>query len=405
MPLSMLDILDWLNNGFWAPSVWEGVAYLLVTTHLTIVTVTLYLHRHLAHRALDLHPALAHCFRFWCWLSTGMIGRQWAAIHRKHHATTETEEDPHSPRMQGLGNILWRGTEAYRAAAADEALIERYGAGCPDDWVERNLYSRFPTTGVIVLALIDIALLGVIGLTVWAVQMLWIPVLGAGVINGVGHAWGYRNFESPDASANIVPWGFLIGGEELHNNHHAYPNSAKFSHKKWEFDLGWQWIRLFRAFGLAQAKSVGPIVERIPGKTTLDMDTAWAVLNDRFRLMAKYKNDVVKPLVRQECAKVDETTSRLFRKARSLLCRERILVCAKGERRIAAAVQASHTIATVYRLRVRLHDIWAKRGGNAEDLLAALRHWCRDAEATGIHALRDFVGELKSCALPSLARA
>ena len=405
MPLSMLDVLAWLNNGFWEPSAWGVVAYLLVTTHITIVTVTLYPHRHLAHRALDLHPALAHCFRFWCWLGTGMIGRQWAAIHRKHHATTETEEDPHSPRIQGLGNILWRGTEAYRTAAADAALVERYGAGCPDDWLERNLYSRFPTTGVIILMLIDIALFGVIGLTVWAVQMLWIPVLGAGVINGVGHAWGYRNFESPDASANITPWGVLIGGEELHNNHHAYPNSAKFSHKKWEFDLGWQWIRLFRALGLAQPKSVGPIVERVPGKTTLDMDTAWAVLNDRFRLMAKYKNDVVKPLIRQECIEVDEATGRLFRKARSLLCREGSLVCAKGRGHIAAAVQASHTIATVYRLRVRLHDIWAKRGGNAEELLSALRHWCLDAEATGIQALRDFVGELKSCALPSLVKA
>ena len=399
------SVLDWLNNGLAELSAWGIVAYVLAATHITIITVTLYLHRHAAHRALELHPALRHFFRFWCWLATGMIAREWVAIHRKHHAATETQEDPHSPRIHGLKNILLRGTEAYRVAAADKEIMARYGAGCPDDWLERNLYSRFPTIGVITLALLDIALFGVIGVTVWAVQMLWIPVLGAGLINGVGHTLGYRNFESPDASTNMLPWGMLIGGEELHNNHHAYPTSAKFSQKWWEFDLGWLWISLFRALRLAKPVSTGPIVQRVPGKTTLDMDTAWAVLNDRFRLMAKYKNKVVRPLVRLECASADQATRRLFRKARSLLCREHTLVCANGERHIAQAVQASHTIATVYRLRVRLQEIWAKRGGNAEDLLHALSQWCRDAEETGIKALREFVQELKSCSVPKLAPA
>ena len=229
--------------------------------------------------------------------------------------------------------------------------------------------------------------------------------MGAGVINGIGHYWGYRNFEPPDASTNMAPWGILIGGEELHNNHHAYPNSAKLSQMWWEFDVGWLWIRLFQACGLAQPKSTGPLARKAPGKTTLDIDTAWAILNDRFRLMAAYKNAVVKPLIKQECAKVDRATGRLFRKARKALCRDEGLVDERGRRKIDAAVRASQVIGVIYELRLSLQEIWAKRGGNAEELLQALRHWCRDAEATGIHALREFVRELKSYTVPKLATA
>ena len=400
-----MGVVDWLGNGLWDLSAWGIVAYVLVTTHITIVTVTVYLHRYSAHRSMDLHPALQHLFRFWSWLSTGMITREWTAIHRKHHAATETAEDPHSPKVFGIGEILWKGTEAYRTAARDSATMERFGSGCPDDWLERNLYSRHEMLGVGTMAVIDVALFGFVGISVWAVQMLWIPVLGAGVINGVGHYWGYRNFESPDASTNMVPWGILIGGEELHNNHHTYPNSARLSQKWWELDAGWMWIRLFQAFGLARPLSTGPMAEKAPGKTTLDMDTAWAVLNDRFRLMAKYKNDVVRPLIEQECAKVDRATGRLFRAARKALCRHEGLVDESGKRRIDEAVQRSHTIGTIYNLRLRLQAIWTQRGGNAEEMLNSLSQWCRDAEATGIQALRDFVGELKSYTVPKLARA
>ena len=400
-----MGVVDWLGNGLWGLSAWGIVLYVLVVTHITIITVTVYLHRYSAHRSLDLHPALQHFFRFWSWLTTGMITREWTAIHRKHHAATETEDDPHSPRVLGIGNVLWRGTEAYRAAARDAATLERYGAGCPDDWLERNLYSKHEMLGVGLMAAIDIALFGMIGLTVWAVQMLWIPLLGAGVINGVGHYWGYRNFESPDASTNMVPRPILIGGEELHNNHHTYPNSARLSQKWWEFDAGWMWIRLFQALGLARPRSTGPVAAKAPGKTTLDMDTAWAVLNDRFRLMAKYKNDVVRPLIEQECARVDQATGRLLRAARKALCRHEGLVDESGRRRIDQAVQASQTIGAIYELRLRLQAIWIQRGGDADDMLRALRQWCRDAEATGIQVLRDFVGELKSYTVPKLARA
>ena len=400
-----MGLVDWLGNGLWDLSAWGIVAYVLVVTHITIVTVTVYLHRYSAHRSVELHPALQHFFRCWSWLTTGMITRQWTAIHRKHHAATETEEDPHSPKIKGIGEILWRGTEAYREAARDSAIMERYGSGCPDDWLERNLYGKHEMLGVGLMAAIDVALFGLAGLSVWAVQMLWIPILGAGVINGVGHYWGYRNFESPDASTNMVPWGILIGGEELHNNHHTYPNSARLSQKWWEFDAGWMWIRLFQAFGLARPLSTGPMAEKSPGKTTLDVDTVWAVLNDRFRLMAKYKVDVVRPMIEQECAKVDRATGRLLRAARNALCRHEGLVDESGKRRIDKAVQASHTIGTIYNLRLRLQAIWTQRGGDAEEMLHALTQWCRDAEETGIQALRDFVGELKSYTVPTLARA
>ena len=400
-----MGVVDWLGNGLWNLSAWGIVAYVLIVTHITIVTVTVYLHRFSAHRSVDLHPGLQHFFRFWSWLTSGMITKEWTAIHRKHHAATETKEDPHSPRVHGLWEILWRGTEAYRIAAANESTMERYGSGCPDDWLERNVYTGRPMLGIVLMAVIDVALFGFIGLSVWAVQMLWIPLLGAGVINGVGHYWGYRNFESPDASTNMVPWGILIGGEELHNNHHTYPNSARLSQKWWEFDVGWMWIRLFQAFGLARPLSTGPMAQKAPGKKTLDMDTAWAVLNDRFRLMAKYKNDVVRPLIEEECAKVDRATGRLLRAAHKLLCRDEALVDESGKRRIREAVRASHTVDTIYNLRLRLQAIWTQRGGNAEEMLQALRQWCRDAEATGIHALREFVDEIKSYTVPQLAKA
>ena len=400
----MTVLLDWLSNGLLNLSVWQLIIVTLVLTHITIVSVTVYLHRHSAHRAVDLHPALQHFFRFWLWLTTGMNTKEWTAIHRKHHAVCETEEDPHSPQIQGLKTIFWRGTEAYRAAATPETL-KRYGAGTPDDWMERNLYSRFGVLGIIIMMGIDIALFGVIGLTVWAVQMLWIPVTAAGVINGIGHYWGYRNFECPDAATNIVPWGIVIGGEELHNNHHTYPNSAKLSQKPWEFDIGWMYIRLFQMLGLARPRSVGPVVEKVPGKTTLDIDTAWAVLNNRFRVMAKYAEDVVSPLLEQELARAGSVTRGMVRRARRLLCREESLVDEAAKQRISEITAVSPKIELAYHYKQRLQAVWAKRGGNAEELVKELKQWCVDAEASGIQALKDFVGELKSYSIPQRAVA
>lgn len=398
----MNAILDWLANGVWNLSPMALVAITLVMTHITIVAVTVYLHRYSAHRSLELHPALKHFFRFWLWMTTGMTTLEWTAIHRKHHATCETEDDPHSPVIKGLGTILWTGAEEYRKEAKNQETLDRYGKGCPDDWIERNLYSRFPIGGVGAMLVIDVLLFGVIGLSIWAVQMIWIPFFAAGVINGIGHYWGYRNFECSDAATNISPWGILIGGEELHNNHHTYPNSAKLSQKWWEFDIGWFWIRLFETFGLAKVRSTGPVAHKVPGKQTLDLDTAWAVVNNRFQVMARYAESVVKPLVKQE---LDPSSSRAARQASTALTRDECLVDEQSRNRIDEITSASPNLATIYEFRQRLQSIWAKRGGNAEELLAALKQWCMDAEATGIQSLKDFVAELRTYAMPRSATA
>ena len=392
MDLTMIG--QWLAHGLWDLPWYGIVAFALVTTHVTIVSVTLYLHRHSAHRALELHPVLKHFFRFWLWLATAMNTREWTAIHRKHHAVCETDDDPHSPQVQGIRKIFWQGTEAYRAAATPETL-ERYGAGTPNDWIERNVYSRYQIGGVALLLVIDLALFGIVGLSVWGVQMLWIPVTAAGVINGIGHYWGYRNFECPDAARNVVPWGILIGGEELHNNHHTYPNSAKLSVRKWEFDVGWMWIKLFQWLRLAKPLSTGPVAQRVDGKSHIDMDTVWGALNDRFRVMALYRDTVVKPLVAEEYHKADSATRALLDRAKRMIWRDDSLVNDAQRERLDALVQANDRIAVVYELKLRLQQVWAKRGGSAEELLADFRSWCAAAEASGIQALKDFADELK----------
>ncbi len=397
----MNAVLEWLSHGLLDLSPLTLVLITLALTHITIVSVTVYLHRFSAHRALTLHPALQHFFRFWLWLTTGMVTVEWTAIHRKHHAVCETEDDPHSPQIKGLKRILFSGAEEYKAEAKNQETLRRYGAGCPRDWIERNLYSRFPVAGIAIMLVVDLALFGALGLTVWAVQMIWIPFFAAGVINGIGHFWGYRNFECPDASTNIVPWGILIGGEELHNNHHTYPNSAKLSQKWFEFDMGWAWIRLFQALGLAKARSTGPVAHQVPGKQTLDLDTAWAVVNNRFQVMARYADSVVKPLVKQEL----DASRRAVRRARRALTRDDSLVDDASRHRIDELVEASPKLKTVYEFRQGLQRIWAKRGGNADEMLAALKQWCLDAEASGIQVLRDFVAELRTYAIARAATA
>ena len=396
-----MSILDFFSHGLLDLSIWGVVLFTLAITHVTIVSVTVYLHRYSAHRSLELHPALKHFFRFWLWLTTAMITKEWTAIHRKHHVFCETEEDPHSPVVKGIGEIFWRGTEAYRAAGDNRELVEKYGKGCPDDWVERNLYTKYLIGGVALMMIIDVALLGVIGLTVWAIQMMWIPVTAAGVINGIGHWWGYRNFECPDAARNISPWGILIGGEELHNNHHTYPNSAKLSVKWFEFDLGWAWIKLFEFFGLAKVISTGPVVERFADKAVLDKDAAWALLNDRFRVMSRYADEVVKPVFEQEYQRADRASRKLIKRARKVLVREDVVVSPRARDRISAVVEESSDIRVVYEAHQKLQAIWAKRGGNMEEVIAELRIWCAEAEASGMQSLHEFAETLKSYGMPN----
>lgn len=387
-------------------SIWQLVAVTLGLTHVTIVGVTVYLHRYSAHRSLELNPALKHFFRFWLWLTTAMNTREWTAIHRKHHAKCETPDDPHSPVHKGLGTVLRKGAELYKEEARNEETLRIYGKNCPDDWIERNLYSRYPNAGVTLMALIDLALFGVLGLTIWAIQMVWIPFWAAGVINGLGHAIGYRNFECKDAATNLVPWGVLVGGEELHNNHHTYPNSAKLSVKAWEFDMGWAWIKLFSLLGLAKVNRVAPIAHRIEGKGQLDMDTAMAILNNRFQIMAQYRKQVIGPLVRLELSRADASVRHQFRRAKRLLGREPSLLEESQRARIDAMLQQSQSLRIIYEKRLALQQIWAKTSANGHDMLGAIRQWINEAEASGIQSLRDFAEHLKTYSLrpaPALA--
>ncbi len=388
-------------NGLLDLSVWQLVVVTLLLTHLTIVSVTVYLHRYSAHRSLELHPALKHAFRFWLWLTTAMNTREWTAIHRKHHAKCETEEDPHSPVHKGLATVVRRGAELYKAEANNADTLRTYGKNCPDDWIERKLYSnpRTRNMGVVLMLLIDIALFGALGLTVWAVQMVWIPFWAAGVVNGLGHAVGYRNFECRDAATNLIPWGIVIGGEELHNNHHTYPNSAKLSVKRWEFDMGWAWIKLFTWLRLAKVNRVAPIAHRIEGKGQLDMDTAMAILNNRFQIMAQYRKQVIGPLLRQERVSATPSQRPLFRRARGLLARETSLLKARHQVRIDELLEHSQALKLIYEKRLALQQIWARTSANGHDMLAATRQWIGEAEASGIQSLREFAEQLKTYSL------
>lgn len=388
-------------NGLLDLSAWQLVGVTLLMTHVTIVSVTIYLHRYSAHRALELNAALKHFFRFWLWLTTAQNTREWTAVHRKHHAKCETPDDPHSPVYKGLGTVLRKGAELYREEARNPETLRIYGKNCPEDWIERNLYSRYKLGGIVLMAVIDLLLFGTIGITIWAVQMMWIPFWAAGVVNGLGHAVGYRNFECRDAATNLVPWGIVIGGEELHNNHHTYPNSAKLSVKRWEFDMGWAWIRLFCLLRLAKVQRVAPIAHRVEGKASLDMDmdTAMAILNNRFQIMAQYRKLVIGPLVKQELAKVDASVRHRFRRAKRLLSRETSLLEDRHHVRIESMLAHSHALKTIYEKRLALQQIWARTSANGHDMLAAMKDWVHEAEASGIHALRDFAAQLKTYSL------
>ncbi len=397
----MYDFLSGFSwyGGFLTPSWW---AYLLIgfaLTHITIVSVTVFLHRHQAHRALDLHPLVSHFFRFWLWMTTGMVTREWVAIHRKHHAKCETPEDPHSPQTRGIAKVLWEGAELYRAEAANTETLDHYGHNTPDDWLERHIYSAHPTFGVAVMLISDYLLFGFAGVAMWAVQMLWIPLWAAGVINGIGHWWGYRNFETPDASRNITWLGVLIGGEELHNNHHAFASSAKFSSRWWELDLGWGYIRILEALGLAKVKKLAPTAHIVAGKERVDMDTLRAVFANRLNVMANYAREVLLPVLRQEYRCRDGACRKRLRSARRLLVRNPAIMDPKSQSVLEGVLERFSTIRTVYQFRERLQGIWNRSAASHEHLLQALQEWCQQAEATGVQALQDFAQRLKGYSL------
>ena len=378
---------------------WQIVAYTLLLTHITIASVTIFLHRAQAHRSLELHAIPSHFFRFWLWLTTSTVTKQWVAVHRKHHAKCETAEDPHSPVAHGIKTVLLTGRELYAVEAAKADTLKKFGHGTPDDWLERTLYTPRNNWGPIAMLLIDLALFGAIGITVWAVQMVWIPITAAGIINGLGHWWGYRNFEAPDASTNISPWGIIIGGEELHNNHHTYPTSAKLSVKPYEFDIGWGYIRGLEMLGLAKVRKTPPRLTLGNIKPVADAKTLEAIVANRYELMAGYAREVRlacrSELNRLKASGEEGAASRLAR-VRRWMHRDVEQMPAGVPQEVAAACEAHPHLAKLIAMREELRALWTRTNVSAEQLVADLQNWCQRAEASGIQALQEFSLKLRA---------
>lgn len=389
-------VVDWLAHGLWQLSWWQLLLYVLATTHITIAAVTIFLHRCQAHRSLDLGPIPSHFFRFWLWLGTGMVTKEWVAIHRKHHAKCETEEDPHSPQTRGLGKVMREGAELYRSEAQNAQTLQKFGHGTPNDWLERHVY-RHSVLGPSLMLVINVALFGVIGLSIWAVQMVWIPFWAAGVVNGLGHFWGYRNYEAVDASTNLVPWGIVIGGEELHNNHHTFPTSAKFSVKRYEFDIGWLYISAMQKIGWAKVKKTPPRLRTGVVKPVADEMTLEAVIANRYEVMARYARGV-RLAVQQELdgLKQRKADMSLLKSAQRWLHRDAEKVPANAMGQLTRARAAHPVIDQMLVMREELRQLWLNTTLTREQLTGQLQAWCQRAEASGIAALKDFSVKLRA---------
>ena len=389
-------LLDWAAQGVWDLSVWQLALFTLAVTHVTMISVTIFLHRHQAHRALDLHPLAAHFFRFWLWLTTGQVTKEWASIHRKHHARCEQPDDPHSPHVYGIKTVLTQGYELYRKEAKNRDTLARFGQGTPNDWIERHLYARFSFAGVLLMLVIDLALFGVVGLSVWAVQMAWTPVMAAGIINGGAHFWGYRNFEVPDASTNISPWGILIAGEELHNNHHTYPTSAKLSVKPYEFDIGWAYISLLQRLGLAKVKKTPPRLALGAVRPVADEHTLEALIQNRYELMAGYARGMRRAFKGEAAALRARADAAVIKAAQNWMHRDTEKVPATVLAHLAVVRAASPVLDKMVLMREELRQLWLNRSHTREQLTADLQGWCQRAEASGIATLQEFSLRLRS---------
>jgi stearoyl-CoA desaturase (Delta-9 desaturase) len=374
---------------------WGYVLVALGLTHITIAGVTIYLHRYQAHRALELHPAVSHFFRFWLWLTTGMVTKEWAAVHRKHHAKCETAEDPHSPQIFGLKKVLTEGAELYRIGSKDAETLTKYGHGTPDDWMERNIYTRHSVLGIAIMMVINLVLFGFAGLAIWAVQMAWIPIFAAGVINGLGHHTGYRNFQPEDASTNIIPWGILIGGEELHNNHHAYASSARLSSKWFEFDIGWMYIRTMELLGLAQVKKLAPKIRFEMDKARCDLHTLQAVITHRYDVVQRFAR-TLKTTMADEVGRLKArghaVDTRMFKR---WLQRDAKQLKAHERAHLEEVLNTSKVLSTVYAMRQELSAVWARSTASKEQLVHQLEDWCHRAEKSGIAQLEAFSRTLR----------
>ena len=393
-------ILEWLGHGTWHLAWWQVILFTLALTHVTMISVTVFLHRHQAHRALDLHPGVAHFFRLWLWLTTGQVTKEWAAIHRKHHAKCEQPDDPHSPQVYGIRKVLFQGAELYRAESKNKETMARYGHGTPDDWMERNLYTRFSWQGVGLMLVINLTLFGALGLTVWAVQMAWTPITAAGIINGAAHFWGYRNFESPDASTNISPWGIIIAGEELHNNHHTYPTSAKLSVKPYEFDIGWMYISILQFAGLAHVKKTPPKAAYGDVRPVADEKTLEALIANRYEIMAGFAKQM-QATVRQELAamKARSADTAAIKAAKLWAHRDAEKIPAAAIPQLALARAASPVLDKMVTMREELRQMWLNTAVSREQLTSDLAAWCHRAEDSGIATLREFSFKLRSTQL------
>ena len=389
-------VLNWMIHGWVNFTGWQVLITALVFTHITIASVTIYLHRHSAHRSLDLHPIPAHFFRFWLWLTTGQVTKEWTAVHRKHHAKCEQAEDPHSPHVHGIKTVLLTGAELYRKECKNLETLARYGHGTPDDWIERNLYTRFSWQGVALMLIINLALFGMLGLSVWALQMMWIPITAAGIINGAAHYWGYRNFEAPDASTNISPWGIIIGGEELHNNHHTYPTSAKLSVKPYEFDLGWLYIRILETCGMATVKKTPPKLAFGDIQPVADEKTLEAIIANRYEVMANYAREL-RLAMKQE---IDSLSARpadsVLAAAKRWMHRDVEKVPAVVLSQLAQARAALPKVDKMVQMREELRQLWLNTHLNRAQLALDLQAWCKRAEDSGIAALQEFSLRLRA---------
>ncbi len=394
-------LVNWAAHGLVQTTWWQTVLVMLVLTHITIASVTIFLHRAQAHRALELHAVPSHFFRFWLWLTTGMVTREWVAIHRKHHARCETQDDPHSPVAHGIKTVLLTGSELYRAESKNRETLAKYGQGTPDDWIERNVYTRHSVLGVSLMLIIDVALFGAIGVTVWAVQMIWIPVTAAGIINGLGHWWGYRNFEAPDASTNVSPWGIVIGGEELHNNHHTYPTSAKLSVKRYEFDIGWGYIRALEMLGLARVRKTPPRLHLGKIKPVADSKTLEALIANRYEVMARYAAGL-KAACQHEIERLKAAGATngaklaQMRLARRWLHRDADRIPADVQAEVAQACAGSAELSKLIAMREELRSLWTRTNVSVDQLVADLQAWCHKAEQSGIAALQEFALKLRA---------
>ena len=389
------SVAELLARGLTGSSWTLLIVSFVICAQLTILSVTLYLHRSQAHRGVDFHPALAHFFRFWTWLTTAMVTKEWVAIHRKHHARCETEEDPHSPLIHGIGKVAVHGVVLYQQACKDRAMIDKYGLGCPDDWIERNVYSKYSAGGPTLMLFIALAAGGAAGLAWWALLMLVIPVGAAGMINGVGHWWGYRNFETGDLATNLTPWAFILGGEELHNNHHAFPSSAKFALRKFEFDIGWVVLRALEKLKLARIIRVAPQLELRPWVDLPDTETVKAVIEHRFEVAKSYFRNVTLPVLRQERLAAGKKAQRLAARLRRALANDGRWLDPNAREKLRTWVGEHPALKTVLEYRARLDAVLARSREGSEAMLASLQEWCRDAEASGIEALQAYAQRLR----------